>query len=446
MWQPKRTYPVPRVSRELRPSRVRADRFPTPIRHRRPRQPFGGRGISDAPAGRALLAVVATCGLFLLVYLVSLSSRPAITHLSPAPGSTTPPGSVRISATVRSNPRAIQRAIMTIDGAVVSPAVNVESDHVWILNFEGTLLRGPHQVRVAVVDTDGKVKEHTWSFQASGPRLAPTLSIVSPLHDASFPAGLLRLEFEATSNTTVVFAEIRLNGNPIPTSLSLRADENRGTAVTDTGVKTWTIVAEPTLQPGDYQLELRVGDTFGETSTETVHFSVVADSAQASAEYFPDTQQFVANPFKSFWHEHEGPLLFGNPISPQFTDDRGITVQYFERARFELAPDGGVNLGLLGLESMVRASEPVENPNNPAIRFFPETNHTLAGQFRQFWEQHGGIAIFGYPITEEVEEGGTRVQYFERARLELHPTGDGTSLEVEITPLGRQIWQSRNTR
>lgn len=60
-------------------------------------------------------------------------------------------------------------------------------------------------------------------------------------------------------------------------------------------------------------------------------------------------------------------------------------------------------------------------------RVFPETGHTLRGAFLSFWEQHGGLAVFGYPITEEFDEesltdGQTyRVQYFERQRFELHP-------------------------
>ena len=60
-------------------------------------------------------------------------------------------------------------------------------------------------------------------------------------------------------------------------------------------------------------------------------------------------------------------------------------------------------------------------------RSFPETGHTLSGAFLAFWEQHGGLAVFGYPITEEFDEESLidgqryRVQYFERQRFELHP-------------------------
>ena len=51
---------------------------------------------------------------------------------------------------------------------------------------------------------------------------------------------------------------------------------------------------------------------------------------------------------------------------------------------------------------------------------FKETGHTLAYTFRLFWDQQGGLPIFGYPITEVFIEQGRPVQYLERARLEWH--------------------------
>ena len=53
--------------------------------------------------------------------------------------------------------------------------------------------------------------------------------------------------------------------------------------------------------------------------------------------------------------------------------------------------------------------------------FFKETGHTLAYNFRVFWENNGGLAIYGFPITEVFLENGWPTQYFERARFEFHP-------------------------
>jgi hypothetical protein len=42
----------------------------------------------------------------------------------------------------------------------------------------------------------------------------------------------------------------------------------------------------------------------------------------------------------------------------------------------------------------------------------------------KYWQSHGGLDLFGYPISEEIygENGWPyAVQYFQRARFEYHP-------------------------
>lgn len=58
-------------------------------------------------------------------------------------------------------------------------------------------------------------------------------------------------------------------------------------------------------------------------------------------------------------------------------------------------------------------------------RCFAETGHCIAGRIREFWEQNGGLAVFGLPITlqheEQIEGKPFQIQWFERNRLEIHP-------------------------
>jgi hypothetical protein len=58
-------------------------------------------------------------------------------------------------------------------------------------------------------------------------------------------------------------------------------------------------------------------------------------------------------------------------------------------------------------------------------RCFSETGHCIAGRIRQYWEQNGGLPVFGFPITpqqeEQIEGRPVQVQWFQRNRLELHP-------------------------
>ena len=53
--------------------------------------------------------------------------------------------------------------------------------------------------------------------------------------------------------------------------------------------------------------------------------------------------------------------------------------------------------------------------------YFPETGHTVSGRFLEYWNANGGLAVFGYPLTDPLQEGGRSVQYFERQRFESHP-------------------------
>jgi hypothetical protein len=54
-------------------------------------------------------------------------------------------------------------------------------------------------------------------------------------------------------------------------------------------------------------------------------------------------------------------------------------------------------------------------------RTFPETGHAVAPPFFPYWEVQGNLPTFGYPLTDQIAEGGLRVQYFERQRFEHHP-------------------------
>jgi hypothetical protein len=83
-------------------------------------------------------------------------------------------------------------------------------------------------------------------------------------------------------------------------------------------------------------------------------------------------------------------------------------------------------------------------------RVFAATGHSLGGVFRSFWETRGGLARFGYPLTEELvepEPGSGRprtVQYFERVRFEHFPELSGTPYEVQLTRLGDAALQRQN--
>jgi len=75
--------------------------------------------------------------------------------------------------------------------------------------------------------------------------------------------------------------------------------------------------------------------------------------------------------------------------------------------------------------------------------FFAETKRTLCNAFLTYWEHYGGLKIFGYPLSWEMQEDGRWVQYFERAKFEYHPEAIGTDWTVMGELLGNVVTEGR---
>jgi hypothetical protein len=92
--------------------------------------------------------------------------------------------------------------------------------------------------------------------------------------------------------------------------------------------------------------------------------------------------------------------------------------------------------------------QPTLPTHAPDSRFFSETGHTLTRPFRAYWERHGGLAQFGYPITDAFEQVSSAAgrayttQYFERARLEYHPEIAPPN-DVVLSALGTAAYRQR---
>ncbi len=71
------------------------------------------------------------------------------------------------------------------------------------------------------------------------------------------------------------------------------------------------------------------------------------------------------------------------------------------------------------------------------------TGHAVAGRFQSFYDQSGGLPVFGYALSGPVYENNLFVQYFERQRFEYHPENAGTPYEVELGRLGFDSAQAK---
>ena len=88
-------------------------------------------------------------------------------------------------------------------------------------------------------------------------------------------------------------------------------------------------------------------------------------------------------------------------------------------------------------------------PDSATRIYFEATGHILQGPFYDYWRSHGGLWLFGYPLSEEYQEVSATdgkvytVQYFERQRFEYHPEFVGTSNSVLLGLLGTYMVQGR---
>ena len=212
----------------------------------------------------------------------------------------------------------------------------------------------------------------------------------------------------------------------------------------------------------------------------------------ADAYFFPETRHAISGAFRQYWEKNGALMRFGYPVTSVF-ESGGLRVQYFERARFEYHPENkppyDVELGLLtayltqgrnfprGVE-ITPTQTPTPRPSptasptqtplsgtpdprvtpspspsptltpspsptpEPTTAYFPQTGHNLSGAFLQYWKTKGGLASYGFPISEELREVNQAdgkeytVQYFERARFEYHPENAGTDFVVLLGLMG----------
>ena len=179
-------------------------------------------------------------------------------------------------------------------------------------------------------------------------------------------------------------------------------------------------------------------------------------AAQGASRTFPETGKTVKGRFLEYWNQNGALPQQGFPISEEMqeksdTDGKTYTVQYFERAVFELHPElqapNDVLLSLLGVffyqQKYGAQGASGQVPNTSAgSQLFPETGKRVGGAFLQYWQSHGGLRQQGFPISDQFVEvsavdGKTyTVQYFERAVFELHPELQAPN-NVLLSLLGR---------
>ena len=188
---------------------------------------------------------------------------------------------------------------------------------------------------------------------------------------------------------------------------------------------------------------------------------------QAAQRCFSETNQCIDGRIREFWEQNGGLAIFGFPIGSEeqsTVDGKTFTVQRFERNRLELHPENArpydVLLGRLGADRLTQQGRDwftfPKNGDTGGCKVFAETGHTVCGAVLNAWRKSGlkldtrnavseaeSLALFGLPLsdlqTETMADGKQyQVQWFERARFELHPE-NSAPYDVLLGLLGNEV-------
>lgn len=189
--------------------------------------------------------------------------------------------------------------------------------------------------------------------------------------------------------------------------------------------------------------------------------------AQTDQRCFEETGFCIAGRIREFWEQQGGLPVFGFPTTPQreeLVEGQPRQVQWFQRNRLELHPENtppyDVLLGRVGVTVLEQQGrdwwlfEREEAREN--CRFFAETWKNVCDPILAAWRINGieidglpgkseaeNLALFGLPVsvlqTETLPDGSQRqVQWFERARFELHPE-NAPPFNVQLGLLGNEV-------
>lgn len=383
----------------------------------------------------------------------AVSAPITFTETVPLPGALFTDATLPIRA-VAVSAQGITTASLTLDGNPVKvDLVGPDPSHQIVTAEIPNPGNGLHTIVLVAADRAGRLGRTEWQFWVGvigTPTPAPGIETLVITQRQPVPGGLvlayspndLKVGILVSWEAPAAGVRLFLDGDEIAASLEQKDDTGKLFNVTS---------AVGNLAEGTHTIQAQISGSGGDLYVTDWTFSAVTPGS--NYKYFEQTGFFVSNDFYAFWEANGGLEIFGYPISDSVIEtdpDTGdtYTAQYFERARFEQHPASGgiVLLGRLGIEAY--QPEPAAK-SIPGAQYFPETGHNVSSPFLEYWLLHGGLAIFGYPISEVFTETNLtdgkayQVQYFERARFESHPELAGTPYEVQLGALGVLSYESR---
>jgi len=154
-----------------------------------------------------------------------------------------------------------------------------------------------------------------------------------------------------------------------------------------------------------------------------------------------ESGHYVKGMFRKAWEQLGGRGSFGLPLSEAFVrkSDK-VVMQYFENALLEFHPRDNKELrGLSDADQAMLVIQPTDQGAALAAGRSLPSPQPPQGKFLDFYNSVNGHWRLGGPISAELTETingvPTRVQYFEKGRLELNPAAQ----TIRLGQLGKQV-------
>lgn len=166
--------------------------------------------------------------------------------------------------------------------------------------------------------------------------------------------------------------------------------------------------------------------------------------------YYSETGHTLDPEFTDYFDSHGGLDILGFPITDAFVDYwTGLVVQYTQNSRMEYFANpstGSMQVGLkeLGVvfvgERALDLADPLASGSSADCEYYPISGHSVCFMFLDFYRDHGGPQLFGYPVSEFTIENDRLVQYFQGFRLDWYPENIAGQ-QVQVAPLGRMHFE-----
>lgn len=171
-------------------------------------------------------------------------------------------------------------------------------------------------------------------------------------------------------------------------------------------------------------------------------------AAQSGGRFFAETGHTLDGRFLDYFDRNGGTEVFGFPITESFSDpDSGQLIQYTENARLEwvVDDDGTGHTALRPLGEIIGGwyvPDESSQGDGRGCRYFEESGHTICYAFLAYFKAHGGLDLFGLPISDFVIQNDRIVQYFQYFRLDWYPDAPEAE-QIRVGPLGREHFRTK---